>query len=393
MIQKLIVGLYMLTFKDVWLMSFKTNKVLIAALRKTSSGVRPLFKNKKIYLFSTIPPMRTQAFKRYLSGIRKLLNGNSVPLEVHLSVTDRCNYSCDRCSNFKTGTEPTFEEIKSIIKKLDSAGTATISFTGGDPALREDLPEIIALCKDTISTIVYTTGQGLDYHRLLKLKESGLDKLYVSLDHYDDKIHNKIRRNNNAFKQALDVIEISTSLNIYTVAQAVPDHALCTHDEIEKYLRFVKKIGVDEVMLLDDTAVKNESNCSMSDDQTYRDMRANLQIYYANRTEFPRVSAMSFFESKEYAGCQAGFSFCYINSNGEIFPCDFVPLSFGNIHTDNVDLIFERFKKNLKHPSAHCLAVTCKKCMSEDYSLPANYIDTEKVLKDYSPGERPALSQ
>lgn len=390
-LKKMIAGLAMLRYKDAWLMPFPIYKSLIKKLKETSKGLRPLFKNNKIYLFASIPPLKTNAFKRYLKGMKILSKGKSLPLEVHISVTDKCGYNCNRCSNISNNPEPEIPGLKRIIEKFKNAGTASISFTGGEPGLRSDLHEIIKICADEISTTLYTTGQGIDKYKLIALKDNGLEKLYVSLDHYKIDIHNSGRKDEQAFQKAISLIENAKSLGIYTVAQAVISDILLNKEEVDKYLYYVNKLGVDEVMILEDIEVKQKTKQDDFEETEIKNYLIDLHIKCAQNQSYPRVSTMSFLERGEYAGCQAGFSFCYVNTAGEVFPCDFVPLSFGNIYTDSVEEIFNRFEELLKSPSRNCLARALQKYDKEQLNKPTSFKETKQILKNYSPGKPPGL--
>lgn len=390
-IKKTIAGLAMLRYKEAWLMPFEVYKTLFKKLKETSKGLRPLFKNNKIYLFASIPPLNTPAFKRYLKGMKLMAKGESLPLEVHISVTDQCSYNCNRCSNFSNEVEPELMGLERIVEKFKEAGTASISFTGGEPGLRKDLPDIIKLCSDVIATTLYTTGQGIDEVKLKALKKSGLEKIYISLDHYELNVHNGIRREEDAFQKAISLIKNAKEMGLYTVAQAVISEALLKKGEMDKYLNYMNKLGVDEVMILEDIGVKQNSKQFIKNETEIKDYLIDLQVKCAKNNNYPRLSTMSFLERGEYAGCQAGFSFCYVNTSGDVFPCDFVPLSFGNIYTDSVEEIFKRFKEILKSPSRNCLARELQKYSNKELKKPANIDETKQILKNYLPGKPPGL--
>lgn len=69
---------------------------------------------------------------------------------VRLSVTDRCDLRCQYClpKGFKDFQEPaewlSFEEIERVIRVFAELGTKRIRITGGEPLVRNDLPELAA---------------------------------------------------------------------------------------------------------------------------------------------------------------------------------------------------------------------------------------------------------
>ena len=115
--------------------------------------------------------------------------------DVRISVTDRCNFRCAYCMPkeiynseyqfFKKNEILSFEEIIRLSKIFSSLGTKKIRLTGGEPLLRKNIHVLIKYLKaiENISDISMTTnGVLLSEKKASLLKESGLDRLTVSLD-------------------------------------------------------------------------------------------------------------------------------------------------------------------------------------------------------------------
>ena len=115
--------------------------------------------------------------------------------DVRISVTDRCNFRCAYCMPkeiynseyqfFKKNEILSFEEIIRLSKIFSSLGTKKIRLTGGEPLLRKNIHILIKYLKEikNISDISMTTnGVLLSEKKAMLLKESGLNRLTVSLD-------------------------------------------------------------------------------------------------------------------------------------------------------------------------------------------------------------------
>jgi hypothetical protein len=111
----------------------------------------------------------------------------------NIVLTNRCHLSCWYCFFFaKEGDaiyEPSMEQIKSMLQVLRNekpVGCNSIQFTGGEPTLREDLVEIIALTKQLGFDHIQLNTAGIklsqDYALAKKLKEAGVSNLYMSFD-------------------------------------------------------------------------------------------------------------------------------------------------------------------------------------------------------------------
>jgi len=119
-----------------------------------------------------------------------------------IDVTKRCNLRCAICfSTFPeqgTDYEPTKEHLIKMLEFVSRANPKppAILFSGGEPLEREDMPEIIgAAHKLKFMTILATNGTHLvDTPGLAKkLKDSGLNIVYLSFDSFHDDFNKKIR--------------------------------------------------------------------------------------------------------------------------------------------------------------------------------------------------------
>ena len=111
---------------------------------------------------------------------------------LRLSITDVCNFSCNYClpDGYQCDQPRDFlslDEIKRIAKAFAELGTEKIRITGGEPALRKDLPEIIRICKETqgIKKVAITSnGFKLPEH-LPHWLDAGIDAINISIDSLD----------------------------------------------------------------------------------------------------------------------------------------------------------------------------------------------------------------
>ena len=111
---------------------------------------------------------------------------------LRLSITDVCNFSCTYClpDGYQCDQPRDFLslcEIKRLTKAFAELGTEKIRITGGEPALRKDLPEIIQICKETpgIKKVAITSnGFKLPEH-LPQWLDAGIDAINISIDSLD----------------------------------------------------------------------------------------------------------------------------------------------------------------------------------------------------------------
>jgi cyclic pyranopterin phosphate synthase len=109
---------------------------------------------------------------------------------LRLSVTDRCNLRCSYCMPeaeyvwLPRQDILHFEEMSQLVDVFARAGVDRVRLTGGEPLLRRDIPELLAMLarKPSIRDLALTTNGVLLEDQARSLHEAGLHRLTVSLD-------------------------------------------------------------------------------------------------------------------------------------------------------------------------------------------------------------------
>ncbi|MEJ2294371.1 MAG: radical SAM protein, partial [Candidatus Lokiarchaeota archaeon] len=159
-----------------------------------------------------------------------------------IDLTNRCNFNCNFCyANVeKAGylIEPTLEEIERIMDHFRNKPmpAVAIMFTGGEPTVRKDFPEICKMAKDKgfKEVIVATNGYGFQKKKgglewTKKVFEMGLDTLYLQFDGINNVTYEKTRGIRNLMNYKMRVIEncrkagLSSINLVATIARGVTD--------------------------------------------------------------------------------------------------------------------------------------------------------------------------
>lgn len=109
-----------------------------------------------------------------------------------MPVEYRCELKCFFCAlPYRTKENPSLEEIAGLLREYEGTN---IELSGGEPTLREELPEIIRMVKDAGKKCVLVTSGLRLAHRdyVEKLKEAGLDQVFISLYSGTDEIEMKM---------------------------------------------------------------------------------------------------------------------------------------------------------------------------------------------------------
>ncbi len=126
--------------------------------------------------------MTPAAFLRLLRGT--LLHDR--PLYAHYAITHRCNLRCAACTTWQLA-EPARElppaEVAELAQMLARLGVVQVSLSGGEPAMRDDLPEIVQAFRAAgIRPRVLTNGVALTPPVIDRLFAAGLTDVSFSLD-------------------------------------------------------------------------------------------------------------------------------------------------------------------------------------------------------------------
>lgn len=177
---------------------------------------------------------------------------------------------------------------------------------------------------------------------------------------------------------------------VCTAVQAVVDGDLLAEGRLERFLAFCRERGAHEVMLLEPVRV-GEDAAPEAIPLGLRECLADWQHRSVRDASLPKISSMSWLESQACLGCQAGLSFLYISTRGDVFPCDFVPVSFGNLFEDGLKEIHARMVRTFRRPSGTCLACRMQKLYGKGACWPLSWDRLQAVLPDYDPGPLPQL--
>lgn len=113
-------------------------------------------------------------------------------INLAISVTHDCNLACNIC--YLSPLERERTSMKSLKNKISNFQGKMIWLTGGEPTLREDLPEIIRyVCSCRKIPVLITNGIRLsDINYVYKLKQSGLLWTHFSFNGFDERSYEKI---------------------------------------------------------------------------------------------------------------------------------------------------------------------------------------------------------
>lgn len=351
----------------------------------------------KVVILSQVPPYPSEAFNRYFEGLVSSSEGHHPPLSLECAITNKCKYDCWHCSNkYRKGLEPSFDDLTKAINNFVDLGVTWVGLSGGEPLLRDDIVDIVRSIGSKASTAIFTTGYNLTETLGKKLKSAGLFSFVISLDSSEKKVHDKLRGFPGAFENALKGIETSLEFEFYTVVSTVATHSNVSSGELERLVQFCKTLGVHEVRILELAQTGKILN-TKPDLITSQDRNVLYELHRtANKSsKYPRVMAFPYLESSEFLGCTGGFHHITIDAQGNVCPCPFTPLSFGNVFTEDISSIWSRLKKHFPTPRCSCINSENVNYIQEDFSgkLPLPYDISASIMEKSKPTKVPIFYQ
>lgn len=256
------------------------------------------------------------------------LAGN-IPVSVTIELTRRCPLACLHCYLPETrGRAPAGKELsaaawRGILRGLARAGGMYLVFTGGEPLLRPDLPELCRFARElNFDVRVFSTGLGLNHALAGELKRAGVSSFEMSF-YGRPAAHDRITGLRGSFRRSLAAarllrraglrVKLKTPLLSLNSGQAAWLKRLAAREGFG--------IGFDPVV-----APANDGNISAL---KYRlagsRLAAAVEPLAGSEVPVrPEPGALDFL-------CGAGRNVCAVGPDGALYPCLQIPVRLGNL--------------------------------------------------------------
>ena len=317
------------------------------------------------------PPHPSPAFDRFCEAV---IRRRRVPFSTYLAVTGRCPYQCPHCSYAGRGeAEMSTAELLDVIGQIKGIGTCTLGLTGGEPMLRDDLPELIAAAGPEMASILFTTGHRLDASRAGQLAEAGLTCVTVGVESTDAAAHDVVRGQDGSFAEARAAVTVCREAGLYTAVSTVATREKLASGELERMYDMAADWGVGEFRVLAPVATGGWLACGLEMLSPEEKAAASeFHVMHNRRRGGPAVASFAYLESPEMFGCGAGYHHLFIDAAGNVCPCDLTPLSFGNVGAEPLAEIWSRMGERFRRPGCRCLMAEMAGGLDESGPLPVS---------------------
>ena len=312
---------------------------------------------------------------------------------IDFAFSEICNMKCNHCCNSSFAKKKRFmtiRDIENLSAQADELGLAQFCISGGEPLMFPELDDIIrALQPDKFHLTMSTNGVLLDKNRAKHLKETGLDKVKISLDSIDPFLHEENRDKKGVYSKAYESLFNAKEAGLSVVIQTVITKQNARSEETVRLAKFAYENGfaVDALLVKAIGRLEGHHECLCTpEDVAFID---NLH------KEYPSVFRDIIPSYGIDRGCNTVRNILHVTKYGDVLPCVFIHISIGNIFEEPLKDIINR-GLSIKHfhdYSPICLSGEdrnfIEKYMSKFYGkpLPISYKEAFED-SDYIGGKR-----
>lgn len=250
----------------------------------------------------------------------------NLALTVDVSLGSRCNMDCLHCSaatlQSETRKELEFDDYVRLGNEFNKMRVIRVNITGGEPLLRPDFARVLAaLGPGKRHVKLQTNGLLLTKNKIEEIKKVGVNAITISIDSLDPDEYSKFRGVSKAsHATVLNALYLSRRAGLQISASFVLTHQNLRSESIKKLIEYTAE---NKITLLANIATASGKWQSRPDylfdcgDRNY--FNELIKKHRHIRTDH------------DLTGCPAAARKLYITPYGDVIPCPFIHVSFGNI--------------------------------------------------------------
>lgn len=333
---------------------------------------------------------------------------------VFWETTVGCNLECIHCRRLEVSRELakddlSTEESFALIDSIAEVGNPILVLSGGEPLFRKDIFDIAVYAKSKGLTLALATnGTLVDKETAKRIVDAGIQRVSISLDGPNAKIHDDFRKLEGSFDMAISGYRNLKALGMsLQINCTVANHNV---DKLEELFSLAEKLEADALHIF--MLVPVGCGVEISEDQmlspgkyeevlgwfyerakkTKIETKATCAPHYFRiireraKKEGIKISPKTHGMAAMTKGCLAGTAVCFISHKGDVFPCGYLPVSAGNIKKESLKNIWENSKvfKDLRNPDlleGKCgiceYRRVCEGCRARAFAKTQNYLSEE----------------
>src|SRR5579863_9088059 len=325
------------------------------------------------------------------------------PLALVAELTYRCPLRCVYCSNpvdfHRTRAELTTGEWRRVFSQAAELGVMQLHLSGGEPALRDDLADLIQHARaNDLYTNLITGGTILDEDKLRRFRDAGLDHIQLSVQGASREIAETVA-GVRSHRKKLEVARLIRKTG-FPLTLNVVIHRL-NIAEVPDLITFALELGADRLELANTQfyawAAENRSALMPTREDYDRAEDLARKAIEKHRGTLEIAFVQNDYLSGEPKPCMGGWgrSYMCINPTGAVMPCHaaaMIPgLHFESIRDNSLEKIWRdspamnKFRGDdwMKEPCRSCARKTIDfgGCRCQAFMLAGDAADTDPICR------------
>jgi len=321
----------------------------------------------------TSPHLSTRAAsdRQYHNQRMMQADFTQAPFTIAWEVTRACAYACVHCradaQHQRDARELSTAEARELVDRLAAFGNRPILvFTGGDPMMRPDLFEIIGYATERgLRCSLTPTATALPTReRLEKARDAGIRRIALSLDAPRPEVHDAFRQVPGSWQRTMDILHRAQDVGLSVqVNTTVAKHNVDILPEMIPFIQEVDAVQWSLFFLVPTGRAMKEQMISAEQHERIFNWLYDLSLnapFDIKSTAAPMYRRVAIQRKRAEQGAGqpvtfqgAGFQFAdglnrptkgvndgngflFISHVGDIQPSGFLPLTAGNVRTDDV---------------------------------------------------------
>jgi MoaA/NifB/PqqE/SkfB family radical SAM enzyme len=382
-----------LYFRVLRRLLFFLSKMDLNKFIRTSRGV-------KINLYVPAFPSRAffQACRKVMEFEKKMPS-----ITVLISVTSACRYKCEHCyQKLDKGKDVDINLLIPIAMHLQDNGMAFFNIEGGEPFLQyERLRQLCDVIDTRSEILINSTGDGMTLEKLKELNRRGnVLGIMFSLHTFDPQTLNTFMKSEKAWENLTNGIRLCHEAGLDVTFNSCITREDYYNGNFERVMDRAKEFGATIIQFIKPKPAGGwlASGVEKFSKEDLDHIRQKMIDYNTLKKyrDYPFIAAMIIDEDEEHFGCTSGGTDrFYINAKGDVQPCEFLNISFGNITEEKFEVIYDRMRKVYEVPGSNWLcekhadqvAELLKETGSNILPLPPEF--AKKVYEDLDKGPVP----
>lgn len=297
--------------------------------------------------------------------MRPQLDFSLAPFLVFWETTRACDLACQHCRASAVPTrspeELSTEEGKALLDEIRAMGCPLVVLTGGDPAKRPDLVELVRHGSDIGLRVALTPSATplVTRELLVELKDAGLARLAISLDGVDAATHDAFRGFEGSFTRTHEILRMAADLGLTT--QVNTSITPSNEHQLEAIAETISDLGIqlwgvfvlvptgraqmEDILEAEALEGILERLAVIAETASF-DVKTTAaphfrRVLLQNKVKRHEVKGIADGIGRAFRGVNDGQGVVFVSHRGDIHPSGFLPADCGNVRDEGLTAVYQ----------------------------------------------------